>query len=248
MTQHGYWGPPTSSVDWCEDNYVWSYYIAEWWNSWSNIPPLVLAVYAMYKSRQALTDTTQPMSIRLAYLVPLVVFAGSFAFHSTLTYFGQMLDELPMMYGTLYFHYISLRHNPVMKWVLIVFAIGLTVMMAFVQHTPLPFQIAYGTLVAVLLARSLLFNHNHAAVGETRLLQLGAVLYAVAFCLWLLDQHFCATVKPLQLHAFWHLLSGAGTFVWIQFACAHELSRGKKALRVQKIASILPYTTAHGAL
>ena len=29
MTEtHGFWGPPTSSVDWCEPNYNWSFYIA----------------------------------------------------------------------------------------------------------------------------------------------------------------------------------------------------------------------------
>lgn len=26
----GYWGPPTSTLDWCEENYVSSYYIAEY--------------------------------------------------------------------------------------------------------------------------------------------------------------------------------------------------------------------------
>jgi len=25
----GYWGTPTSTLDWCEENYVVSYYIAE---------------------------------------------------------------------------------------------------------------------------------------------------------------------------------------------------------------------------
>ncbi|OQS05427.1 hypothetical protein THRCLA_02437 [Thraustotheca clavata] len=228
----------------CEDNYVWSYYIAEWWNSWSNVPSIALAVYAMYKSRQVYIETHQPTSIRIAYLVPLIVFAGSFAFHCSLTYVGQLLDELPMMYGTLYFHYISLRHNPIMKWVVILFAIALTGMMAIYRDAPLPFQVAYGTLVAGLLLRSILFNHNHKDVRNTRLLNLGAILYVSAFVLWLFDQHFCSTVKPLHFHALWHLLSGAGTFVWIQFACAHEFSISKKGLHMQSIAMVLPYTTA----
>lgn len=29
---HGYWGPPTASNDFCEENYVVTYYIAEFWN------------------------------------------------------------------------------------------------------------------------------------------------------------------------------------------------------------------------
>lgn len=25
----GFWGLPTSTLDWCEENYAWSYYVAE---------------------------------------------------------------------------------------------------------------------------------------------------------------------------------------------------------------------------
>lgn len=27
--REGYWGPPTSTLEWCEENYAVSYYIAE---------------------------------------------------------------------------------------------------------------------------------------------------------------------------------------------------------------------------
>lgn len=30
---HGYWGPASSTVDWCEPNYVFSHYVAEMFNS-----------------------------------------------------------------------------------------------------------------------------------------------------------------------------------------------------------------------
>lgn len=26
---NGFWGEPTATIDWCEENYVYSYYIAE---------------------------------------------------------------------------------------------------------------------------------------------------------------------------------------------------------------------------
>ncbi len=33
----GFWGPRTASVDWCEPNYVWSHYVAEWWNTITSV-------------------------------------------------------------------------------------------------------------------------------------------------------------------------------------------------------------------
>jgi dihydroceramidase len=33
----GYWGARTSTLDWCEENYIVSYFIAEFWNTLTNI-------------------------------------------------------------------------------------------------------------------------------------------------------------------------------------------------------------------
>lgn len=42
VDREGYWGPPTSTLDWCEENYAVSYYIAEFceWNRASLLPPV----------------------------------------------------------------------------------------------------------------------------------------------------------------------------------------------------------------
>ncbi|RHY32684.1 hypothetical protein DYB32_002338 [Aphanomyces invadans] len=175
----------------------------------------------MYKSSEAFLESNQPASIRRAYWVPLIVFSGSFAFHSSLTHVGQQLDELPMLYGCFYFHYVTLRHIPGMKWTVLGLCALMTVLMIIFRQSIVPFIISYALLI----------------------LQRGFYLYAVGFILWVVDQQFCSIVKPLHLHAFWHLFSGAGTFYWIQFACAHEFVVTKKGLSVRNIAAVLPFAT-----
>ena len=44
----GYWGDTTSSLDWCEDNYAVSWYIAEWYNSVTNLAMVIPACYGLW--------------------------------------------------------------------------------------------------------------------------------------------------------------------------------------------------------
>ena len=94
---HGYWGPVTSNIDWCESNYEVTYYIAEFWNTLTTVamilPPIIGALSSFTK-----------MHVELRYLMPffmlIVVGLGSGLFHMTLLYEMQLMDELPMIWGT----------------------------------------------------------------------------------------------------------------------------------------------------
>ena len=48
--QKGFWEPRTSTIDWCEINYEVTYYIAEFWNTISNLEMIILPVYGIYWS------------------------------------------------------------------------------------------------------------------------------------------------------------------------------------------------------
>ncbi|KAH7043629.1 ceramidase [Linnemannia elongata] len=144
-SQAGYWGPPTSSIDWCEDNYVWSYYIAEFFNSFSSFAMIILGETACYSIDRLQSDmqriaaaSSNSMSIssttntsgkaiakvpslfrfKLAFRTITVVGIGSFLFHATLLHHMQMLDELPMLYSVLvlFFCLIESRFGPQPAW------------------------------------------------------------------------------------------------------------------------------------
>merc|ERR1711953_34056 len=48
----GYWGSPTSTLDWCESNYEVSYYIAEFWNTITNLMMIIPSLKGLYTVKQ----------------------------------------------------------------------------------------------------------------------------------------------------------------------------------------------------
>ena len=92
----GFWGKVTASLDWCEGNYEISYYIAEFWNTVSNVSFLLPSLFAAwYVWRMGYA----PRFV-LAHLSVALIGLGSTLFHMTLKYTMQLADELPMLYGT----------------------------------------------------------------------------------------------------------------------------------------------------
>ncbi|MFY0577328.1 ceramidase domain-containing protein [Cystobacter fuscus] len=89
----GFWGPNTATVDWCETNYEHFHYVSELFNSVSS-PAMVLAgALGILLHRRVLERR-----FILAFALVGVVGLGSIAFHATLLFQSQMMDELPMLY------------------------------------------------------------------------------------------------------------------------------------------------------
>ena len=86
-------GVPTSGVDWCERNYRVSYYVAEWYNTITNLLFVLLGTYGFYRS---IKSGLEPR-FQLLYLGVIVIGLGSAAFHGTLSFHGQQADENPMI-------------------------------------------------------------------------------------------------------------------------------------------------------
>ncbi|KAJ1399455.1 ceramidase, partial [Ochromonadaceae sp. CCMP2298] len=93
---HGYWEPHSSSIDFCEPNYLLTEYIAEPHNVWSSalIPLMALTGY-LY------SNPTHEKRFSVMYLVLGLVGVGSTALHWTLHWIPQSSDELPMLWVSL---------------------------------------------------------------------------------------------------------------------------------------------------
>ena len=70
----GYW-EMTTTIDWCESNYVASHYIAEWSNTWSNFVTIGVCMFGManFKGRYA-----PILTLALALLfIPIMIATGT---------------------------------------------------------------------------------------------------------------------------------------------------------------------------
>ncbi|KAM9321533.1 alkaline ceramidase 3 [Gastrophryne carolinensis] len=194
LDRPGYWGPPTSTLEWCEENYAVSFYIAEF-----------------------------------------SVGTGSWCFHMTLQYEMQLLDELPMIYSCSVFVYCLFEcfkqrksYNYILLFLLGLFSLVVTLVYLKLKE-PVFHQVMYGLLVTFLVLRSLyIVSWVYPWLRGLAYTSLGVFL--LGFLLWNMDNIFCDTWRSLrqkmppvvgavtQFHAWWHILTGLGSYLHILFS------------------------------
>ncbi|KAI8824371.1 alkaline ceramidase 3-like protein [Fimicolochytrium jonesii] len=258
----GYWGPVTSTLDWCEENYIVSPYLAEWWNATTNLVFLLWPAIGIYSC----IKTGAEPRFYASYIALMMVGSGSFLFHGSLTYAMQLLDELPMAMATCVFVYCHLQMFSKNTSPLTIIGLLCTFASVAGSHlflkTPIIFQLSFVGLTLVQLFAALrnisIIRKIHPS--ETNLLfgltalAVGSIL--AAFALWNTDQIHCGSIQQhrnnigypfrigLELHAWWHLLSGYSGYVSvIGSQYCRMLALGRTDVEVTWIAGILPMCT-----
>ena len=212
MTIAGYWGLPTSTVDWCEANYAVSPYVAEWFNTLSSLAMVVAGGLGLRWARSRRVD----VRVRAAFALLMLVGVGSVAFHATLRFELQMLDELPMLYLILMLTHLLVADDLPARWrprlapLLLGYAVLTTYLCAFTRGPSQFwfFQLSFGSLELLCVVRACLL-WREAKAGRRRFLR-GMAAYAVAVEAWFLDVRFCGRFWNPQLHAVWHVLVSYG--------------------------------------
>ena len=225
----GFWGPPTSSVDWCEVNYQVTPYVAELWNTLSSLAMVLAGALGCWLNRRAL-----PRRFLAAYGLLMVVGFGSIAFHATLRFELQMLDELPMLYLVTFIVYLLVERGPIRRfgawfpWGLVGYDVFLTILCT-VSRGRLEFwvfQLSFGSLELWSLWRVFRIYRGSKSLAQRRLFRLGMGAYLLGIVVWFCDLRFCAelgTWLPLhgipnpQLHAWWHVLVAGGFYGLLLF-------------------------------
>lgn len=168
---------------------------------------------------------------RWAFALLALVGIGSMAFHATLRFELQMLDELPMLYLVLSIVYILGESRPAPRWgpvfpaMLLAYAAIATALCTLTrgQMQFIAFQISFGALELGCLARTYFLYRRSQDPSIRQLFRLGMGAYALGVSVWFVDTRFCEWVSPWKLHAAWHVLVSAGFYALLLVIAFHRL-------------------------
>lgn len=233
--KHGFWGIPTSTIDWCEENYVVSPYVAEALNTVTNAGFIALATYAIV---MCVRHKLEKRFILTACGF-LLVGIGSWLFHMTLQYEYQLLDELPMLYATCIpfwsaFSEFKDKRGSFMVGTYLFITVGVLTCVYLWFQDPTIHQVVYAFLNVGIILRSVVLSRKFVTDPKSSrelntIMILGVTTFLFGYLLWNLDVHFCDFVRStrrdwgmpygfiLEGHGWWHLLTGLGVYFYLVY-------------------------------
>ncbi|XP_062814979.1 alkaline ceramidase 1 [Anolis carolinensis] len=202
----------SAEVDWCEGNFEHSEYIAEYYNTISNVSFFVLAPFLLWMNSSYMQFRPNP--VKGLFVAQLCIGAFSMYFHMTLSFAGQLLDELSILWGVslCYAFWFPTRHFPSFIknrdqfMVLVGLVSGCSTLLSFLR----PAWNAYALNCVALHVLYLLGLELHRSPDE-RVHHVAALLLAwwlISIGCWLTDKFlcgFCQKISFCYFHSFWHV-------------------------------------------
>ena len=184
----------SSTIDWCEHNYIVSTYVAEFLNSVSNIPLLYWG-YVQYRNNNHRNNNRSHQYVNLLYLNYFIIWLSSIFFHITLSSMGQFFDETSIL-----FFIILLRPNDQYKYTKVAASLATFIFM--------PNYNKY-ILSTIAIHQSYKIYMGTKTKKEQELIQ-NAILYLTyAMICWTADIFYCDYLH-FSLHWIWHIFAGLG--------------------------------------
>ncbi len=189
-------------------------------NSWSSFGYVFVGFFLMFDARLRRGTTAFPIEGAIMFgIAAITVGVGSVLLHATLTLWGQFADVLGMYLVsgfTLVYAIAKVarldRAQSAMLYVVICVALVTVLLIAPEARRWLFFAVLLTSLII-----EIAFARPLRADVILRYLLLGALVKAVGFGVWVLDQNrtLCAPDSLIQGHAFWHFCGAVS--LWLTY-------------------------------
>ncbi len=158
---------------------------------------------------------------------------GSVCLHSTLTAWGQSLDEVPMLWvATAYlFAFVEAASLPgfpkfkFLPWIFLAFVVSQTLFYYVFRHLYIVFLVSYVSLVIIIIVWTgrLAFSKHRSPLRMWLWTRAIASYVLIGIVLWVYEMWNCERLLPffnsylggVTFHVLWHFGAGIGTYLMI---------------------------------
>ncbi|RAK75914.1 ceramidase [Aspergillus fijiensis CBS 313.89] len=227
-----FWGPQTSYLNFCEEDYVVTRYVAEFINTCSS---LIYILYGIYGLSQLRSKPSASFARAIPWFGLMGVGICSAGYHMTLKYHTQMSDELSMHLLTtpLVYRVLTFQVNPQWRRLIgIALALEFTTVMVvhMVMDEFLLHAVTFGAGALLIARRTMqIISHqipNPVIKQKTRNIgRFGIFCFLFGYFAWLVDVWACNHLTRvrelvgapvaffLELHGWWHFFTAIGAYV-----------------------------------
>ncbi|KAK1317264.1 hypothetical protein QJS10_CPA05g00870 [Acorus calamus] len=224
-----FWGPVTSTTEWCEKNYTHSSYIAEFYNTISNIPCILLALMGLINALRQRFEKR----FSILHISNMTLAIGSMLFHATLQHVQQQSDETPMVWEMLLYLYVlyspDWHYRGTMPTFLFFYGAAFAVLHSQVRFG-IGFKIHYVILCLLCIPRMYKYYIHTKEASAKRLAHLYLATISLGSLCWLFDRLLCEKIHGWYInpqgHALWHVLMGFNSYfanTFLMFCRAQQL-------------------------
>jgi len=261
-TAAGYWEPHTSSVDFCESNYLHYNSIVEYHNTWSSI----FGITAFGIIGILYNNPTKELRTIVAYGILALIGIGSAGLHGSLHWVYQSSDELPMIFLCNAVTFMIIEHDaphgkphqPRLPFYYGAMSLLQTVIYFQFQDYYLIFLLAFASGVFGLLYKLhfLIVERGHRRGLISKKLGWMAVstFLGIGFPVWLMDMHFCHSylgfvndlpgmLRGMTPHVLWHFVAAYASYCSVACAVSCRLEELKIPFRLEYLFGCVPITT-----
>ncbi len=193
----------SSELNWCEFQYTKSIYIAEFWNTVTSFVLSLVGLYGLYTSSTVATKF---------YLLLIFIGLASVYFHATLSFAGQLLDELGITLIMLIANYTMYVGDSIGLWLISIFGI----LQLIIQFTYSEYNRFILFLYAILFINKfwLALKSNDKMIKWYAHITVG--LFVSSVVCWICDFYICEKDSFLNFHGIWHILIALTSYFTVE--------------------------------